>query len=68
LEDNFQYAEKEAIMVDERNDTDRKKDEPATQPVPETNTGTEESPEAEKEKEPQIPIKQVPMDGICGGY
>jgi len=55
-------------MVDERNSTDRKKDEPATQPVPETNTGTEDTPEAEKEKEPQIPIKQVPMDGICGGY
>lgn len=22
----------------------------------------------DKEKEPEIPIRQVPMDGICGGY
>ena len=24
--------------------------------------------ENEKEKEPEIAIKQVPMDGVCGGY
>jgi hypothetical protein len=22
----------------------------------------------EKDKEPEIAVKQVPMDGICGGY
>lgn len=25
-------------------------------------------PEADKKSEPKIPIAQVPMDGICGGY
>jgi hypothetical protein len=24
--------------------------------------------EKEKEKAPEIPIVQVPMDGVCGGY
>jgi hypothetical protein len=28
----------------------------------------EDAAKLEKEKEPEITIKQVPMDGVCGGY
>jgi hypothetical protein len=31
-------------------------------------TESPETPKDEKAKEPEIAIKQVPMDGICGGY
>lgn len=48
------------------------KQDPAT--VPDTPVNPDPVPKAEgegtdtKEQETTIPIKQVPMDGICGGY
>ena len=58
--------------MEENNNIDRLKDEPAGVHGPETTTGPEAAVEKgqikEKEKEPEIDIKQVPMDGVCGGY
>lgn len=62
--------------MDERTGSTSVKDDPASTPVPGTTTepgdaGTAESTEEaekQKEKEPEIAISQVPMDGICGGY
>jgi len=51
-------------MVDEHD----KKDTAAPQPDPGTPAENGGASEAEGEKTPQIPIKQVPMDGVCGGY
>jgi len=44
------------------------KGDPATLHLPETTTEPDDAAEVEEEKEPQIPIKQLPVDGVCGGY
>jgi len=41
---------------------------PETPKEPENATESPEADKDEKTKEPEIPIRQVPMDGICGGY
>jgi len=41
---------------------------PVTPKVPETPVERDAAVEDGKEKVPQIPIQQVPMDGVCGGY
>ena len=50
-------------------DVNRIEDKPATkkpsEPVREPDKPEETG---EDEDVPQIPVKQVPMDGICGGY
>ena len=41
---------------------------PATPKVPESPVARDTADEDEKKKELEIPIRQVPMDGVCGGY
>jgi hypothetical protein len=41
---------------------------PETPKVSETPVERDAEAEDGKEKELQIPIQQVPMDGVCGGY
>jgi hypothetical protein len=60
--------------MDDDKTVNRVKEDPAAAQVPGAavipenvvEDGKEE--EKEKEKEPKIDIKQVPMDGVCGGY
>jgi|APDOM4702015159_1054818.scaffolds.fasta_scaffold408726_2 hypothetical protein len=37
-------------------------------PAGKTDPKPDQADKAEEEKQSEIPIKQVPMDGICGGY
>jgi len=53
----------------EPSDVNRNEDKPETQKFPEPGKETDKTDETtEEENVPQIPVKQVPMDGICGGY
>lgn len=53
----------------EPNDVNRIEDKPATTKPSEPDKEPDKPDEAgEKEDVTQIPVKQVPMDGICGGY
>lgn len=54
--------------METRNTTTKDNGNPATPKVPETPVERDAANEDGKEKELQIPIRQVPMDGICGGY
>jgi hypothetical protein len=56
--------------MEERKNVTADKGDPATPKAPETPAEPDAAAENEKdkEKEPQIDIKQVPMDGVCGGY
>ena len=60
------FTEMEADIMENRDGITKDKGNPATPNVPETPPVPDDA--AEVEKEPQIPIQQVPMDGICGGY
>jgi len=61
--------EKEADSMEEQKGTIKENGTPAKPPaVPETPARTDEETVKEKEKEPEIPVTQVPMDGVCGGY
>lgn len=47
----------------------RNEDKPATRNAPEPGKEPDKTDETkEEENAQQIPVKQVPMDGICGGY
>ena len=56
--------------MEERKGITKDNDNRTTPNVPETPAEPDEAAvvEKEKEKEPEIAIKQVPMDGVCGGY
>ena len=54
--------------METRNGNTKDNGNPATPKVPETPVERDAAAEDEKEKELQIPIQQMPMDGICGGY
>ena len=54
--------------MEPRNGNAKDNDNPTTPKVPEIPVERDAEAEDVKEKEPQIPIRQVPMDGICGGY
>ena len=56
--------------MDDHITTDPVKEDPSVGQVPETATLPDDPVEngEDKEKEPKIEIKQVPMDGVCGGY
>lgn len=56
--------------MEEPEGIEKEKDKPSAGTVPEAPAEPDGSTEAGKEKEKvvEIPIKQVPMDGVCGGY
>jgi hypothetical protein len=54
--------------METRNGNTKVNGNPETPKVPETPVERDAADEDEKEKELQIPIQQVPMDGVCGGY
>jgi len=54
----------------EPSDVNQIEDKPAAQKAPEPGKEPDKTDETKEKEEnvPQIPVKQVPMDGICGGY
>ena len=52
----------------ERNDIPKDTDNPDTPHAPEPPAEPDEKPGTDKDKTPPIEIRQVPMDGVCGGY
>ncbi|MDO9309213.1 MAG: hypothetical protein Q7V04_09140 [Deltaproteobacteria bacterium] len=53
----------------EPSDVNQIEDKPAARNAPEPGKELDKTDETKEEANaPQIPVKQVPMDGICGGY
>lgn len=58
--------------MNEKNDPGQSKAQPEAANITEDTGKADPKPDqadkAKEEKQAEIPIKQVPMDGICGGY
>jgi hypothetical protein len=54
--------------MDDHITVDPVKEDPVVEQVPDAAVVPEEAVEDGKDKEPKIDIKQVPIDGVCGGY